>query len=810
MEDMEMKEGKRDSSTPPNSSGTLWKTALFWQVVSAVLLLVCIALAVALGVVSGRGGHGADGGGSGPPVVGDGQGGTIGPCPAGMATEEVDEDSPSMYDDLTAQELRAAREYLLGQPGLDITPWEDASFHHNYIYGLELHLPPKAEALSYLDSNGPRPERQALVTVYGGGRTQPVVEQYVVGPLPNPTRHTAHAPAGRKNPIPWHSRAPETKEYTLLMPMITQATKETDRILKESFGYTFYNCSSRCLAVADTAPRGFRSGERRSWFRFSRSVEGKFLHPVGFMIQINHVSLDPAQWRVERVFYNGQYFASTAELVRSYDDGSAWRAQLPVLAGDDAVFSTFRRRGDPQPSRPLRAPELIEPDGRRYKVQGRRVEYMGWSFSWRLSTTQGLQLYDVRMKDERVAYELGLQDAGTWYSGTDPLMLSALYVDNAWPQSGSFELLRGVDCPKTATYFDALHHQDTGKPRRFRNAVCAFELDTGIPLRRHFDSDDAGGYTFYGGMVDHVLVLRHINVVYNYDFVYDYIFHQNGVLEVKTSLTGYLQPTFYTPDQDPYGYRMWVNQIGNVHQHFFNFKVDLDVVSAQNRFETVDIVLENITNPERPELRHIQTHIQRNLKTTEKEAAVQYDFNRPKYYNFYSEEHRNRFDAHRGYRLQLNGIAKSLFPREWEPVNGAAWMDYQVAVTRRKDSEPSSSSIFNQNDLYDPVVNFQSFVDDNENIVDEDLVAWVTLAAHHVPHSEDFPTTATAGNQLQFFIRPFHFYDEDPSAASSNAVHVTPRDDFRSTIVDRFGTPETTSCFPKTSPFSYNGTWREV
>ncbi|XP_035680218.1 amiloride-sensitive amine oxidase [copper-containing]-like [Branchiostoma floridae] len=809
---MEMKEGgEQGTSTAPKSSGTLWNTVSFWRVVSGLLFLVCIALAVALGVVSGKGGHGAEEGGSGMPVVGDGQGGTIGPCPTGMATEAVDEDSPALYDDLTAEELRAVREYLLGQSGLDITPWEEASINDNYIYGMELHLPLKAEALAYLDNNGPRPERQALVTVYGGGRTQPVVEQYVVGPLPDPTRHETYAPPGRKNPIPWHARAPETKEYALLIPMLTQATKETDRILKESFGYTYYNCSSRCLTLGDTAPRGFTSGERRTWFRFMRNLEGKFLHPVGFMIQINHLNMDPAQWRIERVFYNGQYFESTAELVRSYDDGTARKAQLPVLAGDEALFSSFRRRGDPQPSRPLRAPELIEPDGRRYKVQGRHVEYMGWSFNWRLSTTQGLQLYDIRMKNERVVYELGLQDAGTWYSGTDPLMLAALYVDNAWPVAGSFELLPGIDCPKTATFFDALHQQDIGKPRRFRNAVCAFELDTGIPLRRHFDSDDAGGYTFYGGMADHVLVLRHINVVYNYDFVYDYIFHQNGVLEVKVSLTGYLQPTFYTQDQDPYGYRMWANQIGNHHQHFFNYKVDLDVVNVQNRFETVDILLENITNPERPELRHIQTRIQRSLRTTEKEAAVQYDFNRPKYYNFYSEEQKNRFDAHRGYRLQLNGIAKSLLPRgEWAPVNGAAWMDYQVAVTRRKDSEPSSSSIFNQNDLYDPVVNFQSFIDDDENIVDEDLVAWVTLAAHHLPHSEDYPVTATAGNQLQFFIRPFHFYDEDPSVASSNAVRITPSDDFRSATVDRFGTPEMTSCFPRTSPVSFNGTWREV
>ncbi|XP_078688612.1 diamine oxidase [copper-containing]-like [Branchiostoma floridae x Branchiostoma belcheri] len=762
--------------------------AVLWKVATGVLFLVCIALAVALGVV----------------VAGD-----VKPCGAGMAAVTVVEGPPGVFDDLTAAEIKAARDYLLGVTPLGIKPIGEATFYDNYIYVVEVHLPPKAEALSYLDNNGPRPERQALVTVYGGGRTQPVVEQYVVGPLPNPTRHTAHTPAGRKNPIPWHSRNPGGIERSLMNEAMSQATRQMDDILAESFdGFRHNDCGDLCLLPLDSVPRGFRSGERMSWHRFHRAVEGFHLHPLPCAVELNHTDMDHTRWRVVQVEYNNQYFSSVADFVQRYNDGSVEKVRVPAPTGDAALYSSSRRHGSPaHPSEPLRGPELIEPDGRRYKVTGRHIEYMGWSFDWRLATTSGPHLFDVRMNGERILYELAMKEIATWYSGSDPVMTSK-FVDGGLPVGGNFELARGIYCPTTATFFDTVHMMDKAGPVLYKNSVCVFELNTGIPLRRHYESNYYDGHSFYGGLVDNALVLRTIQTVGNYDLLYDFIFHLNGVLEVKATLNGYVRVTYYHPNQGPYGYPAWGGSMANLHQHFFNYKVDLDVGGTINRFETVDITVDNVTLPFRPDVRHFLTRLERSQKTRETEATVQYDFTKPKYYNFYSDNHKNRFDVHRGYRIQLNGISKNLLPKDGAAaVNGAAWMDYQVAVTRRKDSESSSSSIFNQNDLYDPVVNFQSFIDDNENIVDEDLVAWVTLAAHHVPHSEDFPTTATAGNQLQFFIRPFHFYDEDPSIASPNAVWVGRSPGSSENYVDRYGTPEVSTCEPKHIPMNYDGRW---
>lgn len=53
----------------------------------------------------------------------------------------------------------------------------------------------------------------------------------------------------------------------------------------------------------------------------------------------------------------------------------------------------------------------------------------------------------------------------------------------------------------------------------------------------------------------------------------------------------------------------------------------------------------------------------------------------------------------------------------------------------------------------------------------QDLVAWVTAGFLHIPHSEDVPNTVTVGNGVGFFLRPYNFFDEDPSFRSTDSVY---------------------------------------
>ena len=103
-----------------------------------------------------------------------------------------------------------------------------------------------------------------------------------------------------------------------------------------------------------------------------------------------------------------------------------------------------------------------------------------------------------------------------------------------------------------------------------------------------------------------------------------------------------------------------------------------------------------------------------------------------------------------------------------------------------------------------PQVDFRQYLLDNDSILNEDLVAWVTVGMMHVPHSEDLPNTATAANSVNFFIRPFNYFDEDPSIGSTNAVLITPTTQ-GGQKVERYGTADGPQCVPKENKLDFNG-----
>ena len=496
-------------------------------------------------------------------------------------------------------------------------------------------------------------------------------------------------------------------------------------------------------------------------------------------------------------------FDSVEEFINAYETGNITKVNLPTPKGKNITFSSLKRRGTLQPSKPLREPELFEPDGNRYTSENNHIEYMGWSFDFRIRTTSGPQLFDIRFNGERIVYELSLQEPASFYSGYAPMQSYGNFLDSAWAMGANFELVKGVDCPKTATFFDVEYFIDSSHPGKRRNAVCIFEHNLAIPLRRHFENDFEGSYTFYGGMQGTGVVFRTISTPYNYDYIYDFIFYPNGVIETKLVTTGYLIGAFWTPEEDAYGNQVYKNIAGLLHDHIIHYKVDLDIVGRKNRFEMITSKIENISSLWFPNTRHIQKRLIRDLRKTEMDAAYKFNFKHPSYLNFYNSAEKNAQGVRRGYRVQLNGILHQLYPEDWEFTNGFSWSHYQLAVTKYKKTEERSSSIYNQHDLYNPVIDFKKFITDNESIVDEDLVTWITVGIMHIPHSEDIPNTATPGNHAGFFLRPFNYYDEDPSIASGDSVLIEPTDE--GAKVDRFGRPAGSQCVPPEVPIDYNG-----
>ena len=723
-------------------------------------------------------------------------------CPETSKLTSSPARSSGLYDDLSRDEIIAVRDYILSQPSLNVTRYEDAAINDNYIYLIELQQPPKAEALNFLDNNNaPKPERKARVVIYSGGQSNPEVREYLVNPAAKPTNHLETTGPGQKYPIPFNTRFADKKELAIMERMLKNVTKYAFRLLHESYdGYTFWNCTDRCLTWGLSAPSTFKANQRKQWIWFMRNVIGYYIHPVGFEVLLDTGGNDLSSWTVEKLYYNNATYDTVEQLMNAYDAGSKMVFMAPE---DKGLFSTYKRRGDPQPKKPLRNPQIFEPDGKRYTVSGRHVEYMGWSFDFRSRTSSGIQLFNIKFKGDRIVYELSVQEAEAFYSGWSPKPLHTNYLDAAWNMgSMTFELLRGVDCPNTATFFDLIHFVGRKDPARYKNAVCLFEQDMGVPLRRHYDTNFDGGYNFYGGMPGSALILRTVATTYNYDYVFDYIFYPNGVLEVRSSASGFPQTTFYTVDEEPYASQIHPKMAGSMHDHIFNYKVDIDVFGTKQSYETIEVGLQNITNPWFPEDYHLQKVLHRRLKKNETEAVYHYEFDKPTSMNFINKNKLNSYGVHRGIRVQIRDMMKQMYPESWPVVRGAMWSLNQLTVTKRKETEEKSSCIYNQQDMVDPVLDFSRYVD-GENIEDEDLVAWVTMGMIHIPHSEDIPNTATPGSSASFLLRPFNYFDEDPSMASYDGVLIMPSED--GAKIDTFGTPTKPSCTPKEKPMEFYG-----
>ena len=771
------------------------RTNFILKILVVLLAVLSLALLIALIVVATRENK------SEPLKNGGGDSQSGGFCPETYLTPSKEATrSAGLYNDLSKVEIIAVRDYILSQSSLNVTPFDEAKINDNYIYLIELQQPPKAAALEFLDNNGDKPERTARVVIYSGGKANPDVREYLVKPAGKPTSHRESTGPG-KYPIPFNTRFADTKELAIMEEMIKNVTKHAFRLLNESYdGFTFWGCKDRCLTWGLSAPSTFKANQRKQWTWMMRDMIGFYLQPVGFEVLLDTGGNDPTQWRVEKIYYNNKTYDTVEELMTAYDAGS--KMHFPA-AKDKGVFSTYERRGDPQPKKPLRNPRVYEPDGKRYSVSGHHVEYMGWTFDFRSRTSSGIQIFDIKFKGDRIVYELSVQEAEAFYSGWSPKQLFTNYLDAAWNMgSMTFELLRGVDCPDTATFFDVLHFVGRGYPAKYKKAICLFEQDMGVPLRRHYDTDFKGGYNFYGGMPGSALILRTAATTYNYDYVMDYIFYPNGVLEVRCSASGYLQATFYTVDEEPYSNQIHYQLAGSMHDHIFNYKVDIDILGTENSYETYQVGLQNFTNPWFPNDYHVQKIIHRKLHTTEDDAVYHYNFNTPTLMNFINKNEKNKFGVHRGYRLHIRDMIKQMYPASWPVVKGAGWSLNQLHVTLRKETEEKSSSLYNQQDMVDPVVDFQKYVN-GENIDNVDMVAWVTMGTMHIPHSEDIPNTATPGSVASFQLKPFNYFDEDPSMSSYDGVVIYPSKD--GAKINTFGTPTKPACTPKEKPLEFYG-----
>ncbi|XP_051894681.1 membrane primary amine oxidase-like isoform X2 [Pristis pectinata] len=666
-------------------------------------------------------------------------------------------DHKKMFADLSSQELMQVVRYLKHNLAVTLVNCTQALPSDNFIYMVELQLPRKADALRFLDQGGDAPNREARAVVVFGAQSKPNITEYTVGPLPTPTYHV-DVTSRNYNSLHFNSRPTTLLEYKTIRSIM--GLEKVSELLRESYGSDW-----KVVIPLDSAPRGFKLGDRETWFPFTKNLSGTFLHPLGFNVLVDHSSTNISEWGVKQVFYNGQYFGSIEELVAQYNKGTVQKTNLQGK-DSDPNYASLKPRKQFQSFGPFQH----EPQGQRYRVLNNHVSYFDWELAFRHSAASGLQLFDIRFKKERLVYELSIQELSSVYGGETPALMRTKFLDRHYGiGTSSNELVKGVDCPYTATFVDTLHFMGTDEPQRIINSICIFEQNRAIPLRRHYSS----WYSplSYGGLLDNVLIIRSVTTAGNYDYIFDFVFHNNGVIETKVFPSGYALTSFISEEKTNYGAKLEENVLGNIHTHFLHFKADLDIMGTSNSFETKDIEYQLKSVPWKTDQKvHVPT-VKRRILETENEAAFRTGMKMPSYLNFVNLAQKNKWGHPRGYRIQVVSFNPESVPEDSPDEKGISWQRYQLAVTKHKDQEQKSSSIYHQNSMWKPPVYFDEFIN-GESIKNEDLVAWITAGFLHIPHAEDVPNTATPGNGVGFFLKPLNYFNNDPSVYSPDAVYI--------------------------------------
>uniref|UniRef100_A0A8C9PRE8 Amine oxidase n=1 Tax=Spermophilus dauricus TaxID=99837 RepID=A0A8C9PRE8_SPEDA len=671
-----------------------------------------------------------------------------------------------LFADLSPEELTAVMSFLAQKLGPGLVDAAQARSSDNCVFSVELQLPPKAAALAHLDRGGPPPAREALAIIFFGGQPQPNVSELVVGPLPHPSYLRDVTVERHGGPLPYHRR-----------PMLRSELVQTWRHLKEVelpkapvFLASVLNYNGSTLAPLHSSPRGLRSGDRATWIALYHNVSGLgiFLHPVGLEILLDHSALDPAHWTVQQVFYLGHYYADLGQLEWEFKAGQLEVVRVPLPTPNGS--SSLRSRITLGPLPPLH----FSHQGSQYNVQGNLVVSPLWTLSFGHGVFSGIRIFDVRFKGERVAYEVSVQECLSVYGADSPKTMMTRYLDSSYGLGlNSRGLVRGVDCPYQATMVDIHILAGKGTVQLLPGAVCVFEEVQGLPLRRHHNYIESH---FYGGLASSALVVRSVS---------SHRVVLSDVRPVQLALWGrWACPNHLTWYRTPFP--------------------SLTLTGLKNWVVAEDVVFKPVAVPWSPEPQLQRPQLTRQVLRREDLAAFSWGSPLPRYLYLASNQ-TNAWGHQRGYRIQIHSPPGIHMPLESSMERALSWGRYQLVVTQRKEKESQSSSIYFQSDIWTPSIVFADFIN-NETLLGEDLVAWVTASFLHIPHAEDVPNTVTLGNRVGFLLQPHNFFDEDPSIFSPGSVYFERGQDAGLCSINPVAcTPNLAACVPDLPLFSYQG-----
>lgn len=435
---------------------------------------------------------------------------------------------------------------------------------------------------------------------------------------------------------------------------------------------------------------------------------------------------------------------------------------VPIAEGDfnytEAAAGVLR-----DPRKPT---VLAQPGGSNVQIAGHQVTWGNWRFHARVDPRVGTVISLARWQDgsapRSVLYQGYLSEMFVPYMDADYGWQSRTDFDTGEYGAGALAspLKPGVDCPTTATFLPAVFGDDKGQPLTTPNALCIFERGAGDPIWRHYEVLNQT----YEGRSNVELVVRMATTIGNYDYLFDWIFNDAGEIETRVGATGIdalkgvesRRMTDATATADTrYGTLVAPNLVAVNHDHYFNFRLDLDVDGSGNSFN--HDVYRPMALPADSARRSLYV-VEPRIADTEKAAQLDTHAG-PSRLRVLNESRTNHVGNPVSYEVLVANHARLLLdPEDW-PARRARYLQHDVWVTPYAAEERYAGGQYVLASRGDD--GLAVWAARNRPIRNQDIVVWVNLGMHHLTRAEDLPVMPMIWHS--FKLRPHNFFSRNPA-----------------------------------------------
>ncbi|KAJ7538366.1 hypothetical protein O6H91_11G045300 [Diphasiastrum complanatum] len=408
--------------------------------------------------------------------------------------------------------------------------------------------------------------------------------------------------------------------------------------------------------------------------------------------------------------------------------------------------------------------QIIQPEGPSFCVNGFYVEWQKWNFRIGFTPREGLVIHNVAYDDgsrgrRSVAYRLSFVEMVVPYG--DPM--DPHYRKNAFDAGedglgkNAHSLKKGCDCLGYIKYFDAYLTNYRGSVEKIENAICMHEEDHGV-LWKHQD---------WRSGLSEVRRSRRLTVsffctVANYEYGFFWHFYQDGKIEAEVKLTGILSlGALKAGEIRRHGTVIAPGLYAPVHQHFFvarmNMAVDCRPGEAANQIVEVDVIPEG-PGPENPN--HNAFYAKESVLRSEMQARRDCSPLSARHWLIRNTKTVNRVGRLTGYKLAPGPNCLPLVGPDAMILRRAEFLKYNLWVTQYNPNEQFPGGEFpNQS----PRVGegLPTWVKQNRNLDEADIVLWYVFGVTHVPRLEDWPVMPV--EHIGFSLVPDGFFSCSPA-----------------------------------------------